>query len=58
MNSVRDGDEDGECPDCGTPIPDDAEEETGCVECGHVFMLAGLDDELATGPYLTRFRAG
>ena len=28
---------DGECPDCGDPIPTDVQEGDGCCNCGHVF---------------------
>lgn len=27
----------GECPDCGEPIPDDAVSGEECSNCGHVF---------------------
>ena len=27
----------GECPDCGDPIPDDAEFGEECLNCGHVW---------------------
>lgn len=29
--------EDGECPDCGEPIPDDAVSGSNCSNCDHVF---------------------
>lgn len=28
---------DGNCPDCGEPIPEDAEDGDQCANCGHVF---------------------
>jgi len=28
---------DGICPDCNLPIPEDAENGSECVNCGHVF---------------------
>jgi len=30
---------DEECPDCGEPIPDSAQEGDACPNCGHVFLL-------------------
>ena len=30
---------DGECPDCGDPIPDDMVDGGECSNCGHVFYL-------------------
>ena len=35
--SVCDDYENGECPDCGEPIPKDATSGDECVNCGHVF---------------------
>lgn len=35
--SVRDSYPDGECPDCGDPIPSEAVEGDACANCGHVF---------------------
>lgn len=29
----------GLCPDCNTPIPDDAYSEDSCANCGHVFTI-------------------
>lgn len=34
---VRDAYENGECPDCGDPIPKDAVDGSDCSNCGHVF---------------------
>jgi len=34
---VKDNYEDGICPDCAEPIPDDATGGESCVNCGHVF---------------------
>ena len=34
---IKDYYDDGVCPDCGEPIPDDAEDGSDCVNCGHVF---------------------
>jgi hypothetical protein len=36
-NPIVDSYEDGVCPDCGEPIPQDVEEGSECVNCGHVF---------------------
>jgi hypothetical protein len=41
---VRDEYEDGECPDCGEPIPEEAVEWSACENCGHVFSFAHPDD--------------
>jgi len=35
--SVKDYYDDGLCPDCQLPIPDDAVDEQSCENCGHVF---------------------
>ena len=34
-----------ECPNCGTPIPDEATPGDECVNCGHVFWLPTPDDD-------------
>jgi hypothetical protein len=45
MSGVRDEYENGECPDCGDPIPEGAPNESDCENCGHVFSYAQPDDE-------------
>jgi hypothetical protein len=35
---------DGVCPDCNLPIPEDAENGSECVNCGHVFWECTQDD--------------
>ena len=37
--------QDGECPDCGEEIPDDAEPGCECKNCGHVFWLDTPNDD-------------
>lgn len=37
MNGIKESYEDGECPDCGEPIPDDIEDGDECPNCGHIF---------------------
>lgn len=37
--------EDGVCPDCGEPIPDDAQPEEACEVCEHVFHLPAATSE-------------
>jgi hypothetical protein len=37
---VKDNYPDGICPDCGEPIPDDAEDGSACENCDHVFWGA------------------
>lgn len=41
---LKDFYEDGLCPDCGEPIPDDAVEGEACHNCGHVFSEPRPDD--------------
>lgn len=41
---VKDDYENGECPDCGTPIPDEATAGDECSNCGHVFWHAQDND--------------
>jgi len=36
---VKNAYEDGVCPDCGEPIPDDAVDGVNCANCGHVFYM-------------------
>jgi hypothetical protein len=36
-NTIKDSYEDGECPDCCLPIPNDVSEGEECESCGHVF---------------------
>jgi len=35
--SIKDNYDEGECPDCGDPIPDDMVDGGECANCGHVF---------------------
>jgi len=37
--------ENGECPDCCDPIPDDTPDGGNCENCGHVF-IAAVDPQL------------
>jgi hypothetical protein len=47
MSTIKQSYLDGECPDCGEPILDNATEGEGCLNCGHVFwrrkMILTLD---------------
>lgn len=43
-STVKDLYENGECPDCGTIIPENAEFETACENCGHVFNPCQPED--------------
>jgi ribosomal protein S27E len=36
---------DGECPDCGDPIPNKAKDGESCQNCGHVFWEDVQEDE-------------
>src|SRR5579872_6264961 len=38
--------EDGECPDCGDPIPDNAVEGDNCGNCEHVFSSTNTNFEV------------
>jgi len=38
--NVRDNYPDGACPDCQTPIDQDATDGDACPDCGHVFWSA------------------
>jgi hypothetical protein len=38
-NKLRDSYAEGECPDCGWPIPHNVREGDECQNCGHVFWL-------------------
>ena len=38
-DGIRDEYPDGLCPDCDTPIPEDAVEGDQCENCGHVFWF-------------------
>jgi hypothetical protein len=38
----------GECPDCGDPIPDDATDGDECKNCGHVFVMQSQQDDPET----------
>lgn len=42
---IKDHYPEGECPDCGEPIPDDAVAGTECENCGHVFCREQDTDE-------------
>jgi len=44
-NPIKQAYEDGECPDCGDPIPDDVAEGQACENCGHVFCLPKDNDD-------------
>lgn len=44
-NPVKDCYEDGICPDCCEPIPDNIVDGEGCTNCGHVFCLPAPDDD-------------
>lgn len=52
MSDIRDNYPNGECPDCGEPIPSDADflndpEGQDCENCGHVFYSeTQIDDAL------------
>lgn len=36
----------GECPDCGEPIPDHLHDGDACLNCGHVLcIVTPCDDE-------------
>ncbi len=49
-NSVAAHYDGGACPDCGDPIPADAQSGTACVNCGHVFSdPRQTDDEVGEG---------
>lgn len=38
-NSIKASYPDGECPDCGEPIPSDVQEGDTCCNCGHTFCI-------------------
>lgn len=42
--NIKDNYDNGECPDCGQPIPDDCVEGESCINCGHVFYKIHDDD--------------
>lgn len=42
--NIKDLYENGECPDCGETIPDNAVDGSECVNCGHVFCELKEDD--------------
>lgn len=50
--SMRDNYIDGTCPDCDMLIPEDAENGSECVVCGHVFWeycpYDGIDENYPT----------
>ena len=37
--AVRDSYEDGECPDCGLPIPENVVDGESCQNCSHIFYI-------------------
>lgn len=39
--SVKENYDNGECPDCGQAIPENAVFEEDCTNCGHVFNAPG-----------------
>ncbi len=49
MNYVKDTYPDGECPDCGEEIPEEAVSGSECENCGHVFFLDHEDDDSDPG---------
>ena len=40
---IKDLYEHAECQDCGLSIPDDAQAEEACTNCGHVFQAMHAD---------------
>lgn len=44
-NDVANAYPDGECPDCGDPIPADADDGSECGNCGHVFWASEKDTD-------------
>ena len=46
--SIKDNYENGECPDCGDPIPDDIVDGGECSNCGHVFYEEMKNDDKDT----------
>lgn len=44
MNRLKARYENGECPVCGTEIPDDVREGDQCQECDKVFVILRRDD--------------
>ena len=48
--SVRDSYPGGECPDCGQPIPAEANDGDECVNCGHIFFEDPAEDQPIPAP--------
>jgi len=49
MSKVKDEYDNGLCPDCQEDIPENAQHEENCVNCGHVWNVPGpCDDAPAT----------
>lgn len=42
---VKNGYDNGECPDCSVPIDENAEDGDECDNCGHVFWGSVLFDK-------------
>jgi len=45
LRPVKESYENGECPDCGEPIPDDSDEGQACTNCGHVFWRREVEPD-------------
>lgn len=49
MNAIKESYENGECPDCGEPIPNDVVAGQACSRCGHVFVEETPNDDEPVG---------
>lgn len=43
--NVQDSYPNGDCPDCGEKIPEEAQDGENCLNCGHIWWLEDISEQ-------------